>query len=73
MTKVFQTEKQLISASETLSVVRELIETDTEALRDNTPKARYWLQVCFLALQAVRTAQDQLLLAELAYGPPRAT
>lgn len=67
MAKIFQTEKQLISALETISVVRELIQTDWEAFGRATPNERYWSQVCYLAWKTVRDAEGQMHHARWGY------
>ena len=71
MAKIHLTETQLISAGETLSVVRELIETDLEAFGRTAPNDRYWAQVCLLAWEAVRNAEVQLYRARLGYRTPQ--
>lgn len=71
MPKIHLTEEQLLRASETISVVRELIEMDWPAYDKRIPSERYWAQVCYLAWKAVRDVEGQLARAHIGYRTPK--
>jgi hypothetical protein len=70
MPKIHLTEEQLLRASETISVVRELIEMDWQGFERRTPTGRYWAQVYYLAWKAVRDVEGQLARAHIGYRTP---